>query len=35
MTLVTVIGIDPGLVNTGVVVLRANTRQHHLNVEVA
>ena len=33
MTLVTVIGIDPGLVNTGVVVLRANTRQHHLNVE--
>ena len=33
MPLVTVIGIDPGLVNTGVVVLRANTRQHHLNVE--
>ena len=33
MTLVTVIGSDPGLVNTGVVVLRANTRQHHLNVE--
>ena len=33
MTLVTAIGIDPGLVNTGVVVLRANTRQHHLNVE--
>ena len=33
MSLVTVIGIDPGLVNTGVVVLRANTRQHHLNVE--
>ncbi len=33
MTLVTVIGIDPGLVNTGMVVLRANTRQHHLNVE--
>ena len=33
MTLVTVTGIDPGLVNTGVVVLRANTRQHHLNVE--
>ena len=32
-TLVTVVGIDPGLVNTGVVVLRANTRQHHLNVE--
>ena len=33
MSIVTVTGIDPGLVNTGVVVLRANTRQHHLNVE--
>ena len=33
MTLVTVIGIDPGLVNTGVVVLRADTRHRHLNVE--
>ena len=33
MSIVTVTGIDPGLVNTGVVVLRANTRQHHLDVE--
>ena len=33
MSIVTVTGIDPGLVNTGMVVLRANTRQHHLNVE--
>lgn len=33
MSIVTVTGIDPGLVNTGVVVLRADTRRKHLDVE--